>query len=178
MSTINLNTLSNTKTMLFVLVILAFLLVSFATDRVILFAGTEFGFLPSEKKMSAADYTSDWREIKSCETQKIADLPFHVIPSIVMAYYKIKTKPGEELVIPWGVNQYGDSWQTNGVLLDFEHNVSENKVYLYIRTPCRGGDFTEGDSLVHLGRYKDRFDDKESEIRAIKQARFLVKMWE
>ena len=177
MSTINVNTLSTARTVIVVLVILAFLVVSFATDRVILFAGTEFGLLPSEKKISAADYIGEWREIKSCETQKITDLPFQEIPSIVMAYYKINTKSGEELIIPWGINQYGDSWQTNGVLLDFEHNVSEDQVYLYIRTPCLGGKFRGNDALVHLGRYKDRYNDKSSAILSIKQAKFLVMMW-
>ena len=177
MSAINLNTLSTARIVVVVLVVFAFLLVSFATDRVFLFAGTEFGWLPSERRTSTADYTVDWREIQSCETQKITDIPFQEIPSIVVAYYKIKTESGEELIIPWGVNQYGDSWQTNGVLLDFEHNVSEDQVYLYIRTPCLGGEFVKNNSLVHLGKYKDRFNDGETEIRSIKQAKFLVKMW-
>ena len=137
MFNINVANLNLYKILIVLAVILLLFIVSFATDRVILLAGAQFGLIPQTPKMERPDYDSDWKTLTKCNTLTIDDLEFEDVPSLVMAFYKIKTRNGEESIIPWGINQYGDSWQTNGVLLDFEKNVSEDKIYLHIRTPCR-----------------------------------------
>ena len=112
-------------------------------------------------------YDSGWIELRRNCYSEVREIGFSDLPNGMMAYYKIN-EDGIESIFPWGINQYGDANQTNGVLLDFD---GEGKAY--IRLPCGAA---SGNNVLHLGWYKNRNNSDNNEIanRTDVQFRFMV----
>lgn len=147
----------------------ALILVSFATDRSFIIGGLEFGFKKSEEKdimiHKPKPYESDWIKLKrKCHTIS-EDIGFDGLPSMMMAFYKLK----DGSIFPWGINQYGDANQSNGVLLDFDQ-----KGKLYIRHPCGS---KKGDNVLHLGWYQNRNNSDYEEIVNRKEVDIKILLW-
>ncbi|MDE0381723.1 MAG: hypothetical protein OXI20_21015 [Rhodospirillales bacterium] len=70
------------------------------------------------------------------------NIGFVGLPTLTTVHYKI-TEGNTDFIFPWGLNQYGDSHQTNGVLLDFDERGK-----VYVRLPCGS---KSGNNVLHLG---------------------------
>ena len=115
---------------------------------------------------------TDWISIgRNCNTVQINLEDIDVSNMIISAYYKV-TVDGQESIFPWGLNQYGDSFQGNGVLLDLDDEYKN----LYIRLPCGN---QGGDHAIHLGLYQNRSDTHNQNLntRFMNNFRFRVILW-
>ena len=130
----------------------------------------------------APDFDSDWIGVGVCQvkdmTDKLKEVGFAELPAHLTAYYKVTIK-GEEFIIPWGVNQYGDGTQLNGILIDLSVRQNDGKLSLYIRSPCMRNDVNPEYTprLLHLGWYKSRVDDNLDELLWIEKVKFRVLLW-
>lgn len=116
---------------------------------------------------SDAAFDTDWIDIgKECNTVTF-DLPGPGLPRIVTAYYRNLDTDGTYI---FGINQYGDGHQSNGVLLDFD----EDNRKLYIRLPCG---MSGGNASIHLGSYKDRSNTANESIVSVQRVQFRVIGW-
>ena len=130
---------------------------------------------------SISYFDTGWFGIATCQrkdfTEKLKKKEFRDFPAIMMAYYKVQID-GKERIIPWGVNQYGDERQYNGVLIDFSEK--NGNLELYVRSPCKKKieKSTYMPLILHLGYYKDRINDTSPEgIVALTEAEFRIKLW-
>ena len=104
-------------------------------------------------------FDTDWIPIgMNCKTEA-RDIEFDkeyndsgdFLNMMISAYYKFNYN-GQEYIFPWGLNQYGDTLQGNGALLDLDE---ENRK-LYVRLPC---DNNKGNHAIHLEKYQNRSDN-------------------
>ena len=116
------------------------------------------------------DYDTGWFALRLDETE-VKDTGFGSIPINFTAYYK--TDDGH--VLPWGMNQYGDKFQSNGVLIDFDEDGK-----IYVRTPSKSpasrGEYHNG-YLLHVGAFRNRGDTGPEEIFHVKNAEFRIIAW-
>ena len=117
---------------------------------------------------NAADFDSGWMNIGSKCATFSREIDFSSPPRLFTAYYKI-SEGDSEWIFPWGLNQYGDVHQTNGVLLDFD-----NKGNVYIRLPCGS---PEGNNALHLGWYKNRQNSGNQRITNRDNVQFRFLLW-
>jgi hypothetical protein len=110
-------------------------------------------------------YDSGWFAINSsCNTYNLS-LGFSGLPRLISAYYKRSN--GQ--VFPWGLNQYGDANQGNGVLLDLDEAGT-----LYVRLPCGNAG---GSSPIHLGYYRSRDNSSNENLFSQTDLQFRVLAW-
>ena len=67
----------------------------------------------------------------------------------------------------WGLNQYGDSNQGNGVMIDFYESGT-----LYVRLPCGNS----GNNNA-VGHYRNRANDGNEVIYNQENVQFRVMVW-
>lgn len=112
-------------------------------------------------------FDSGWRAIAPrCKTIEYA-VKLDDVPSLLTAYYRL-SQTGE--TFPLATNQYGDSNQTNGVLIDLD--IPGDRIYL--RLPCGS---PEGNNVVHLGWYNSRNDAPGSPIIGRTDVELRVMLW-
>jgi len=117
-----------------------------------------------------AAWDSNWFDVsEECKTYRF-DTGLSFNPSndtlpIMSAFYK-----NGDQQYPFGINQYGDTNQTNGVLLDFDASGQ-----LYVRLGCDYLGKSTGGAL-HLGNYSDR-GDAGSETIFNSGGQFRVMLW-
>lgn len=135
-----------------------------------------------QQPLSAPDFDSDWFEIGTCQvkdmTDKLDEIGFSSLPALLTAYYKV-TVNGKETIIPWGVSQYGDGAQLNGLIIDISVRRDGRNLGLYVRSPCRTKDGSTwyNPRLLHLGWYRDRIDHQTDEILRFDKVDFRVLLW-
>ena len=113
-------------------------------------------------------YDSGWFDLQqNCQVHDY-DIGFVGLPALATAYYKI-TEGSIDFIFPWGLNQYGDSHQTNGVLLDFDERGK-----VYIRLPCGS---KSGNNVLHLGTYASRSGTMHQQIDNREDVQFRFKLW-
>ena len=120
----------------------------------------------SKLPFKPADFDSEWIELGGGGQSLEFELKFDGVPSHFSAYYRLPT--GE--VIPWGVNQYGDGGQINGVLVDFD-----GKGKVYIRTPAKSGKYAGHN--IHLGYYRARDKENISTYLSLDNVAFKIHAW-
>ncbi|MDB4292287.1 hypothetical protein N9954_02700 [Maribacter sp.] len=113
------------------------------------------------------DFDTDWISLKKSTTVKYTT-GFSEIPKLITGYYRID----EDLIIPWGVNQYGDSYSVNGVLIDFDDSGN-----LYIRTP-KPVDRYDG-FPIHIGYFNHRTNSGTLDLfdKSVDDVEFRVMAW-
>ena len=115
-----------------------------------------------------ADYDSGWFDVEmNCRTY-MREIGFDELPTGMMAYYKIG-QGQDERIFPWGLNQYGDTNQSNGVLLDFDGYGR-----LYVRLPCGA---RLGNNVLHVGRYRTRDGQANAVYMNQEDVEFRVLLW-
>ena len=130
----------------------------------------------------APDFDSDWFEIGTCQVKDMTDrldkIGFSSLPALLTAYYKV-TVNGKELIIPWGVSQYGDGTQLNGLIIDISVRRDGRNLGLFVRSPCKTKDGTTwyNPRLLHLGWYRDRIDHQTDAILRFDKVEFRVLLW-
>ena len=118
-------------------------------------------------KSCAHEYDSGWFSLRNDQTVT-KDTKFNSLPSTFVAYYK--TEDGD--VFPWGLNQYGDAFQSNGALLNFD-----NSGKLYVRTPSpspASKGKTHRGYILHVGAYRNKDDTGVQEIFRVKNVEFRI----
>lgn len=113
----------------------------------------------------AASFDSGWVKLKqNCETIQKA-IGFKGLPTRITGYYKLSNGS----IFPWGMNQYGDANQSNGVLLDFDEQGN-----IFIRLPCGT---KSGNNVVHLGWYQNRENSAYEVLINRTDVHFRVILW-
>lgn len=97
--------------------------------------------------LGGASYDSGWFNI-ACDKTYQLNLGFTGFPKQLNAYYKLSN--GQ--IIPWGVNHYGDAYQMNGAVLDYDATGK-----IYVRTSTPNGSYICG--LFHVGYTRNRLDN-------------------
>jgi len=110
-------------------------------------------------------YDSGWFSIAQFGQTYKKQIGFTGLPKFIMAYYKRSN--GQ--IFPWGLNQYGDANQGNGVLLDFDGNGN-----LYVRLPSGN---SAGNNVLHIGFYRNRANDGDEKINNETNVQFRVLLW-
>ena len=154
-------------------------------DRAVKIGPFEIG--PSITSMNSPNsgsyFDSDWFGIATCQRKDLTDElkqeKFSDFPALMMAYYRVYID-GKERIIPWGISQYGDGRQLNGVLIDFSENEKNGNLELYVRSPCKhvykGSTYIP--HVLDLGWYKDRINDTSpEEIIDLTEAEFRIQLW-
>ena len=117
-----------------------------------------------ENHFPNATYDSDWIRIKpQCDTIE-KRIGFDGLPKFVQAFYKI-----DDSTFPWGLNQYGDAHQSNGVLIDFDEEGA-----VFIRLPCSS---KGADNVLHVGEYQNRNNSGIEAIFNRNDVSFRVLVW-
>jgi len=106
------------------------------------------------------DFDSDWFEIERKNRTYKFEIGFDGLPKFITAYYKREN--GQ--ILAWGMNQYGDSHQSNGVLLDFDEQGN-----LFVRLPAN--------NVLHVGTYRNRDDNASETIFNQLNVKFRVILW-
>jgi hypothetical protein len=119
----------------------------------------------AEQILDTPSFDSQWFSIdKNCNTYAFK-LGFNGLPKRITAYYKLST--GQ--ILPYGMSQYGDGAEANGVLLDLDELGN-----LYVRLPCGN---TNNNSAVKLGSFKDRQNDGNQTMNNQAGVQFRVMVW-
>jgi len=106
------------------------------------------------------DYDSGWFDIERTNRTYKFEIGFDGLPKFITAYYKREN--GQ--ILAWGMNQYGDEHQSNGVLLDFDEQGN-----LFVRLPAN--------NVLHIGIYCNRDDDANERIYNQLNVGFRVMLW-
>jgi|GEM_PF-2364044 len=121
---------------------------------------------PLELKRSEPNFDSGWfRLAESCKTYEFIK-QFDGLPSQVTAFYRLTN--GE--ILTWGMNQYGDSYESNGVIIDFDEWDRA-----FVRLPCGN---RNSNNNVHIGSYRNRNDNGSDVLYHQQNVDFRIMIWE
>lgn len=118
--------------------------------------------------IGSPSFDTGWIAVaQNCQTYTYSSTGLSGLPKLMSGYFKKST--GE--IFPWGINQYGDSAQANGPLIDYD----ESNGNIYIRLPCGNAN---GNNVLHVGSYRDRTNTTNETIFNQTSVQFRVMVWQ